>query len=78
MGKSKKSLIIGSFLLMIVIIIIGVIIWILQKQNESNPEEILEQYMACVLQKDYEQMYTLLSEESKAQISKEEDRKSVV
>ena len=72
MGKSKKRIILVSFLLIIIMLIIGVTVWVLQKQKESNPEEILERYMACVLQKDYEQMYTLLSEESKEQTSKED------
>lgn len=71
-NKSKKKW--GIFILIIAIILIGIgiTVWILQKQNESDPEEVLKQYMGCILEKDYEQMYSLLTESSKEKISEQD------
>ena len=71
MQKSKKKVIIIGIVCLIVAIGIGFMIWTMQKQKESNPEEVLKTYMACILQKDYEQMYDLLTKSSQEQTSKE-------
>lgn len=71
MQKSKKKVIIIGIVCLIVTIGIGFMIWTMQKQKESNPEEVLKTYMACILQKDYEQMYDLLTKSSQEQTSKE-------
>lgn len=38
----------------------------------KSPEKVLRQYMACIEEKDYEAMYRMLDEESRAKVTKKE------
>lgn len=61
-----------KLLLCIIIIVIAIIgAYLLLKKNVNNPEDVLKTYMSYILDKNYEGMYELISEETKQKIEKE-------
>lgn len=59
-------------ILIIIIAIIGIVCaCIFLKKPTNNPEEVLKTYMSYILDKNYEGMYELISEETKQNIEKE-------
>ena len=55
----------------ITIAIVSVIVFTLNK-TKAKPEDIWQQYVSCINDQKYEEMYEMLTEESKAQISQED------
>ena len=67
--KNKKILII--IVIAIITIISGTIIY-LNKNNSKKQEETLNNYISLINEQKYEEMYDMLSEKSKSEISKED------
>ena len=70
---SKKKIIIISVVAIILIIIavaIGIYIYI-SNQPKNNPEDVVNTYAQYIVDQNYEEMYNLISENSKSQTSKE-------
>lgn len=68
--KSKKGIIIA----IIIIIVIAAIImgyWFLNREK-TNPEQVLNDYIAKINEEKYDEMYQMLDEESKQKISQED------
>lgn len=66
--KNKKVIIIS----ILVIFIIGIISIIFINNKRPKPEDTLVTFISLINEKKYEEMYELISEESKAKISKED------
>lgn len=66
----KKKIIL---LTIIIFIIISVTIFIvfLNNTSKTKPENILQQYVSCINEKDYEKMYNMITEKSKSEITQE-------
>ena len=68
--KKRKS---NLFRLIFIIVIILIILYFsknVQKPTKS-PEEVLQRYTSYILEKDYEKMYEMLSENAKNSVEKE-------
>lgn len=77
MGKNKKLIIGIVGILIVVAILIGVVCMWYSKKKESekalnNPEEVVSLFTDYIKNKNYNDAYELLTEESKAKISKED------
>ena len=69
MNKNKKKMLI---VILSIIIVIGIICaCIFLKKPANNPEDVLKTYMSYILDKNYEGMYELISEETKKNTEKE-------
>ena len=70
-SKSKKvGIIIG--IIVIVLLVAGIVTWyIIANMDKNKPDEVLNQYISYLSNKDYEGMYTLLSESTKARVDKD-------
>ena len=69
--KSKKiGIIVG--IIIIVLLIAGCVAWyIISNMDQNQPDEVLNQYIAYLKNNDYEGMYTLLSDSTKARVDKD-------
>ena len=65
----KKSIII-IVIILIILAIGGIFIYV--NNNTEKPENTLQMYISLINEKKYEEMYELISEESKNKISKED------
>ena len=71
---SKKKIIIIS-VVAIILVIIAVVIRIffyISNQPKNNPEDVVSTYAQYIVDQNYEEMYNLISENSKAQTSQED------
>lgn len=68
--KNKKVLIIVAVLILVVAIIAGVVFFI--NKNAQKPEDTLSKYISLINEQKYDEMYNLISENSKTQISQED------
>ena len=68
--KNKKIIIIAITILIIICAIVGVIIYI--NSTKEKPEDILNTYISLINEQKYEEMYNMITEESKSQITQEE------
>ncbi|MER0281672.1 penicillin-binding transpeptidase domain-containing protein [Clostridioides difficile] len=74
MRKNKKTrkMIIFGFLICLLVVIVGFLAkFILEGLNKSKPDEVFKQYMSFANERQYEKMYDLLDEKSKSEIKKE-------
>ena len=69
-NKSKKVGIIIAVIIVILLIAGGVTWYIIANMDKNTPDEVLNQYISYLKNKDYEGMYTLLSESTKARVEK--------
>ena len=71
--KLNKKIVIGIIIAIIIVALagVGVAVYILN-QNKTNPEEIWKSYISKINEQKYEEMYQMLSETSKQQISQED------
>ena len=70
--KSKKIAIIFVVIFIIVLIIgAGIALYIVANMDKNKPEEVLSQYIDYLSNKDYEGMYTLLSDSTKNRVDKD-------
>lgn len=70
-GKSKKIGIIVAIILIVLLIAGGVAWYIIANMDKNTPEEVWNSYISYLKNKDYEGMYSLLSESTKTRIDKD-------
>ena len=68
--KNKKIIIIAITILIIICAIVGVIIYI--NSTKEKPEDTLNTYISLINEQKYEEMYNMITKESKSQITQEE------
>lgn len=68
--KNKKVIIIAIVAIIIICAIAGIIIYI--NSTKEKPEDILNTYISLINEQKYEEMYNMISNESKGQISQED------
>ena len=68
--KNKKVLI-GIIATVLILIAVTIVI-IMMNQNNNKPQELLTTYISLINEQKYEEMYNLISESSKSEISKED------
>ena len=69
---NKKIIIWIIVVVAIVLAIAGGIILYTNNKTKSNPEDIWNQYIAYINDQKYDEMYNMLTDDSKAQISKDD------
>ena len=65
--KNKKIIIIAITILIIICAIVGVIIYI--NSTKEKPEDTLNTYISLINEQKYEEMYNMITKESKSQIT---------
>lgn len=72
----KRRMIRVGFLVLSIIFIAGVVLFtikgITKKKVVKSPEQVLKSYMNCICQKNYSEMYEMITNESKETIEKED------
>ena len=68
--KNKKGLVIGAILLIIILVVVMAILF--QNSDSIKPEDTLNKYISYINDKNYDEMYNLLTDNSKSKISKED------
>ena len=68
--KNKKTVIIAIVIILAIVVIAGVIFIV--NKNAPKPEETLSAYISLLNDQKYEEMYNMISENSKTQISQED------
>ena len=68
----KKTVMWIIIAIVVIATIIGTIATVVITKKSNKPEEIWQQYIGYINEQKYEEMYELLTEESKAKISKED------
>ena len=68
----NKKVIIGIIIAVVVAIVGGVVAFVILSQPKTNPEDIWQSYISLINEQKYEEMYEMLTEESKSQISQED------
>ena len=70
----KRRMIRVGFLVLSIIFIAGVVLFtikgITKKEVVKSPEQVLKSYMNCICQKNYSEMYEMITNESKETIEK--------
>lgn len=66
----NKKIIIPIIISIVIIAIIGITIFTIQK-NKAKPDEIWQKYVTCLNEQKYDEMYDMLTEEAKGRIEKE-------
>lgn len=69
---NKKIIIWIIAVVVLVLVIAGSILLYTNNKTKSNPEDIWNQYIAYINEQKYDEMYDMLTEDSKAQISKDD------
>ena len=68
--KNKKAIIISLIAIIIICAITGIIVYI--NITKEKPEDTLNKYISLINEQKYEEMYNMISSESKGQISQED------
>ena len=68
----NKKIIIGIVIAIVLIAIVGGIVVFVQNKNKANPEDIWQKYISCINDRNYEEMYNMITEESKQTITQED------
>lgn len=69
---NKKIIIWIIIVIAIVLVVAGGMILYTNNKTKSNPEDIWNQYIAYINEQKYDEMYDMLTDDSKAQISKDD------
>lgn len=69
---NKKIIIWIIAVVVLVLVIAGSILLYTNNKTKSNPEDIWNQYIAYINEQKYDEMYDMLTEDSKTQISKDD------
>lgn len=69
---NKKTIIWIIVAIIIIATILGTIATFVLSKNKNKPEEIWQKYIACINEQKYEEMYNMLTEDSKAKISQDD------
>lgn len=68
----NKKVVVGIIVAVVLVaVIVGVAFFVLN-QSKTNPEDIWQNYISLINEQKYEEMYEMLTEESKSQISQED------
>ena len=67
----NKKVIIGALVAVIVVVVAIVVAVVLMNKNATKPEDVFSDFISKVNDKNYEEMYNLISESSKDEISEE-------
>ena len=68
----NKKVVIGIIVTVIIAVALGIGIVFMMNRPQTNPEDIWQKYISLINEQKYEEMYAMLTEESKAQISQED------
>ena len=68
----NKKVVIGIIVTVVVVILGVVVAWVILSQPKANPEDIWQSYISLINEHKYEDMYLMLTEDSKSQISQED------
>lgn len=69
----NKKVVVGIIVAVIFIgIIVGAVAYFMLSESKTNPEDIWQNYISLINGQKYEEMYAMLTEDSKAQISQED------
>lgn len=68
--KNKKVIIIALVAVIVICAIIGIVAYI--NRTKEKPEDVLSTYISLINEQKYEEMYNMISNESKEQISQED------
>ena len=68
--RSKKIIIIVGIALVVIIAAVVTTLYIINK-DQNKPEEVLNAYIDCLKNKDYEGMYALISDSTKERVDKD-------
>jgi len=68
----NKKVVIAIIIIAIVAIIGGIVAFAMLSQPKINPEDIWQSYISLINEQKYEEMYAMLTEDSKKQISQED------
>lgn len=69
----NKKILIGIIIIVVLLGIAGgVVTFFILNQQKQNPEDIWEKYISYINEHKYEEMYSMLTEDSKSQISQED------
>ena len=69
---NKKTTIWIIVAIIIIATILGTIATFVLSKNKNKPEDIWQKYIACINENKYEEMYNMLTEDSKAKISQDD------
>ena len=71
MMKNKKMIVI--IIILVIVACAGIVLSVyLRNKPKNNPEDVLMQYANCINTQKYEEMYTLITTDSKNEISQED------
>lgn len=68
----NKKVLVGVIIAIIVVIAGGVVAFFILNQPKTNPEDIWQNYISLINDQKYEEMYEMLTQDSKIQISQED------
>lgn len=69
---NKKTIIWIIVAIIIIATILGTVATFVLSKNKNKPEDIWQKYIACINEQKYEEMYSMLTEDSKAKISQDD------
>ena len=69
---NKKTIIWIIVAIIIIATILGTVATFVLSKNKNKPEDIWQKYIACINEQKYEEMYNMLTEDSKAKISQDD------
>ena len=68
----NKKIIIAITVIVVMIIAIVAVVLIINKEPKIKPEDTWQKYISCINEQKYDEMYEMLTESSKQQITKED------
>ncbi len=70
--KGSKKIAIILTVIIVLLLIAGIVEWyIISNMDKNKPEEVLNAYIECLKNQDYEGMYLLVSDSTKSRVDKE-------
>ena len=70
--KGSKKIAIILTVIIVLLLIAGIVAWyIISNMDKNKPEEVLNAYIECLKNQDYEGMYLLVSDSTKSRVDKE-------
>lgn len=69
---NKKTIIWIIVAIIIIATILGTVATFVLNKNKNKPEDIWQKYITCINENKYEEMYNMLTEDSKAKISQDD------
>ena len=69
---NKKTIIWIIVAIIIIATILGTVATFMLNKNKNKPEDIWQKYITCINENKYEEMYNMLTEDSKAKISQDD------